>query len=542
MLYLHYWFEHSGYDARLYSEQANKTTLRRQLKEYKNIRRQNMTAGSTNPQAQEIMSLLENNLSGQDLSQEIAAQLEGNIIFTSSAQSGIGDYSFQQLGTLGSRITSGAISSASLGQQLISQLDSCQTTSKKALDNMINFLSKAYPNAISYAVNLYASTKQNIANSELLKKVLTSKSDLVEISPTENFSEAEQNIIKTYARIQAAIDLIPSLGSVPTKGLSYSTSKGSAAKGASIKGTNHLIAILVGKIGGNLSHLGGFAHEVAATRALEVAIKKGAAATTEVFSALTGGSNMKPIYTNKSGKFLSVTVSQRIDQELANLAKKDFPTITFNKNDASFVLTDDGLVLNFGGSIKRLPQPASGQIKNKLAKLQTSKNLQTLFNNARNKNHDLSKHYIYSLASGREKKENELGDDYSGPNTLASAWRSLVDYVVTLNFIDFLAGNGSRYNNNVLFLLENKLWGIEEILNRVIDNPNAIVYDGGKQRYRFYRDLPWYTWDGGTSSVADMYRKQMAQKRSVTWEADLTSKFNSTLITIKLNVAALFLI
>ena len=23
MLYLHYWFEHSGYDARLYSEQAN---------------------------------------------------------------------------------------------------------------------------------------------------------------------------------------------------------------------------------------------------------------------------------------------------------------------------------------------------------------------------------------------------------------------------------------------------------------------------------------------------------------------------------------
>lgn len=501
-----------------------------------------MTAGSTNPQAQEIMSLLENNLSGQDLSQEIAAQLQGNTIFTSSAQSGIGGYSFQQLGTLGSKITSGAVSSASLGQQLVSQLSNCQTTSQKALDDMVDFLSRAYPNAINYAVNLYASTKQNISSSELLKRVLTSKFDLVEISPTENFSEAEQNIIKTYARIQAAIDLIPSLGITSTKGLTYSTSKGSAAKGANIKSTNHLIAVLVGKIGGNLSHLGGFAYEVAATRALEVAIKKGAAATIEVFSSLTGGSKVTPVYTNASGKFLSVNVSQRIDQELKNIAKKEFPTITFNKNDASFVLTDDGLILNFGGSIKKLPQPASGQIKNKLAKLQTSKNLQTLFNNARNKNHDLSKHYIYSLASGREKKENELGDDYSGPNTLASAWRSLVDYVVTLNFIDFLAGNGSRYNNNALFLLENKLWGIEEILNRVIDNSSAIVYDGGKQRYRFYRDLPWYTWDGGTSSIADMYRKQIAQKRSVAWESDLTSKFNSTLVTIKLNVAALSLI
>ena len=315
MLYLHYWFEHSGYDARLHSEQANKTTLRRQLKEYKNIRRSNMTAGSTNPQAQEIMSLLENNLSGQDLSQEIATQLQGNTIFTSSAQSGIGGYSFQQLGTLGSKITSGTVSSASLGQQLVSQLSNCQTTSQKALDNMIDFLSRAYPNAINYAVNLYASTKQNISSSELLKRVLTAKSDLVEISPTENFSEAEQNIIKTYARIQAAIDLIPSLGTTSTKGLTYSTSKGSAAKGANIKSTNHLIAVLVGKIGGNLSHLGGFAYEVAATRALEVAIKKGAAATTEVFSSLTGGSKVTPVYTNASGKLLSVNVSHKIDQE-----------------------------------------------------------------------------------------------------------------------------------------------------------------------------------------------------------------------------------
>lgn len=555
MLYLHYWFAHSGYDARTYGEQANKTTLRRQLREYKNIRRTNMTAGSTNPKAKEIMALLENNLSGLDISDKIANELNNNVIFTSSNQSGIGNYSYQQLGTFGSRVTAGKVSSDALGQQLLTDLERCQSTSQKALDDMINFLSKVYPDAVKYAINQYAETKKSISQSDLLKKVLTSKSEIVTIENSGNFSEAEKTIIQTYARIQSAVDMIPNLGNVNTKNLTYSTSKGIASSGKNIKDNSHLVAVVVGKIGGNLSHLGGFAYEVAATRAAEVAVKEAAGANVEVFSALTGGkSKTAPTYTNAKGGTLSVETVAHIDAELQKMATKVFPNISFNKNDGSFILTDENLLLSFGGSIKKLGQPTNNPTRNKSVKLQDSTSLQILFNNARSKNHDLTKHYIYSLASGREQKINGLGEDYVGGVTLAAAWRSLVDYVVILNFIDFLAGNGSRYNNNALFLINDKIWGIEDILNRVIENPSSILYDGGKQRFRFYNKLKWVSYEKGSkkdsvtdkgyrmSDDPDSYNRTRAKERSAQWETDLNSLFAGTRVTVKLNVALLSLI
>lgn len=63
----------------------------------------------------------------------------------------------------------------------------------------------------------------------------------------------------------------------------------------------------------------------------------------------------------------------------------------------------------------------------------------------------------------------------------------MVDYAVTINFLDYLAGNGSLNNNNLILIANRKIYSIQKILMGVTRNPDAIIYTGGKQRSRYWQ-------------------------------------------------------
>ena len=61
----------------------------------------------------------------------------------------------------------------------------------------------------------------------------------------------------------------------------------------------------------------------------------------------------------------------------------------------------------------------------------------------------------------------------------------MIDYGVAINFLDYLAGTGITNNNNLIMIVNRKVYSIQEVLQKVAENPDLIQYTGGKQRYRF---------------------------------------------------------
>ena len=518
MAYLHYWFANSGEEVRNF-EDTKRRSLQNQLgRYYKNT----ALVQSNNAKALEILDILESVSAGQNLSQSIATQLSN---VTSGSQSGIKDYSYQQLGLLGSRVSAGTSNiSTSLANAMIGDLGNCARTTQTALNQMMTYLNSnsAYSNAVSYAIAQYATTKKNISSSQLLSKALKAGNEIVAIDPSQNFSVAEQTLIQLYARIQSMIDLIPSLGSVDTAGLTYTRSNVSGT--FNIQSTGHLIAVLVGKVGGNISYFNRYIGRIADARGQEVAQRRGA---TEVDRTIQSMLNQLP-----AGKNFHIAKRVIPDRQLSSIAKQKPQNVRFSQGGTTFVLNDNDVSLTIGNTIPDMQTKTINIAKRPLS-LKSSNTLGYLFKVLRNKNHSVSDYYIRSLATGIESVENGLG--YSAGTSLQQGWRSLVDCSVVANFLDTLIAAGGP-NGNLFLLANNRLLGIGDLLNAVIDNPDAIEYTGGKQRSKFWQ-LNRDNWVGGK-----FYSTRYGILRSNRLNPVLTSQFNATIVETKLNLSVLNLL
>lgn len=54
--------------------------------------------------------------------------------------------------------------------------------------------------------------------------------------------------------------------------------------------------------------------------------------------------------------------------------------------------------------------------------------------------------------------------------------------------MDYLAGKGfNSANNNLILVANRKIYDIAEIIKKVSETPDAIIYNGGKMRYPFWQ-------------------------------------------------------
>lgn len=442
----------------------------------------------------------------------MAAQIQNTPLQIST---GAGDIIFSDITSLNGNI------SDTLAQQLLNELSNIQSASQQALSTFIATIGKQYNNAIAYAIAQYTNTAKDIHTSELLSLVLSNSNSIISIDNSYNFSQAEQSLIKAYGTIQAAIDSIPALNMAAQ--YQTTTTIPTSSKMGQLAGN------LVNKIGKTLEYLSAFLGQIAMTRAQEI-IEKRAAKLFEDSLNLTENT----IITNKN---ISITTSIIKDTNLVATAVKQLAPINVSLGQSKLIVNDSLVEITFGGeinplSLKKISFAGNGT---KLS-LNNNSSLGKIFSVARQKNHDLSLRYINQLAAGHEFKEEGLGQNYNGSVTLQQGWQSLVDYAVVLNFTDFLLNN---QNNNTLYLLNNKIWDIDYILQAVADNPDAIEYTGGKQRFTFWNKIN--RWNYGSSKQMK-YNRALAQTRSNNVQASLSEAYNSTIVKTKLNLSLLNLI
>lgn len=338
-----------------------------------------------------------------------------------------------------------------LAEKFANEASNCQIHLQAALDQINQIFGKAYPQLQRQALLGGEQYFNNTDVRTVIQDFLISGNKILQLDG--NISTDKQSIMQSIARLTAIVNAIPLLSSTKIKGLYYTSSHGSGRKNITTK--SQLISVLLGKIGGILSSLGGSIEEIAVGYGLEAAIQEGCESILHAIPTFTGG---------------IVTM----DPQLKNDARP-LEGFTFNKNDVTLIATGKNVVCTFGASVKTT-QAVNAQGIPVDIKIHSGVNLNTVLNSL--KKEGINDYYIYNLAGGVE-------EGYKGGMSLQQAWRSMVDYAVALNFLDFLAGKGYANNNNLIVIANRQIYPIQKILMGVARNPEAINYTGGKQRSAF---------------------------------------------------------
>lgn len=121
--------------------------------------------------------------------------------------------------------------------------------------------------------------------------------------------------------------------------------------------------------------------------------------------------------------------------------------------------------------------------------------------------------------------------------------KSYVDYAVALNFMDFLAGDGSLYSNNVLLVSKGKVYSIPTLLSALGDAQNfsAITYEGGKPSGRYHSENVWIPKPNTKNPEKSDRDREKAQERSEDVKKKLDTKFSQVQMKIKLDIAKIAL-
>ena len=491
--YLHYHFSNSGYEVQDFSSQKN-LALRRQYAAFTD-RQRLMIDGDALEGFHILDDISSGQIIGNELENEIANLFNGNGgLPTAASNSGLGDRSYGQLGaTIRSGQTRG------LATELINSAGECQEKLDEALKQITSILEAAYPDFVELALNAADKAINSYTYQEIIQKFVTSGYNFVEVP--SNIDKSYNNIIQSVAKIRIAIDAIPMLNSSSTsaKGITVTHSH-SKAHGVSNK--SELIAIFFGKVGGILSGLSGSVEEIAVGHGLEGCIKKAGEEFSKTKAYFVGGK------------------IQQWDSKIEEDANVELATGTYNKNDVTLVITKDKVILTFGASVKTTKKTNETGIPIDI-KLHDGTNLLEALKKVQG---EISAHYIYNLAGGLQK---------TGEASLQQGWRSLVDYAVALNFMDYLVGKGFANNNNLILVANRKIYSMKEILMGIADHPEAIEYSGGKMRYPFWQ-LNEANWIDADSEI-DV--ETAAEYRSAKTTLDITNKFMQTKMTISLNLA-----
>lgn len=495
--YLHYWYSNTGLKIQDFSA-AKQKILSQQLSDFreKRLGGSMVLSGDT----KEAIVLL-NELSSEKISDNLFAAMEK--VFsappTASASAGIGDSSFASIGNTGQSRKQAAAVIGNLAAAIVPAHDAAQN----AVNEITRDVEKIYPNIVRMALNYKMNNPIGDQDLEkIFQDAISSGTKYLTIENTKSTSKKELEIANELIRLRQLVDLIPQISNVKVRGLRATYSR-TGRKNTNITTRSQLLAVMLGKIGGHLNYLGGIAEEIAAFVGYQEACK-------EFFSEL----NLTIAHTG-----LDVKNDPKQDQE----TKQESISYTQKKNDVSIIVKDKNVEVSYGLSVKKISK-AKKYENSAVAKIHSETNVWAALSALMNQGL-VNSYYVFNLAASHESKK-QTG--------LVDAWKDLVHYALTAQFLNYLAGQGTQGDNVLAVVVNRQLMPVNQIIAQSITNPNALIFSGGKVRH-IYRDLNWWRGKQQRNEIDAMTRSAEAQE-------DIRQKMAATKVNISLNFSALNLL
>lgn len=522
--YLHYWFAHTGIDIRNFNA-AKQQALKNIVPDYQ---KRQMSVINRNVNADEMLKIYEDmkqgKILGQSLSKEIGRMYSQNNSqkVTSGSDTGIG-YSFAQIALWSPKMKKKKSEEGiQLAKKLVNELGIIIDNTQVLLDDLSETLRINYPNAYEYALETMCekqygnfSTRGAAAGRKLVEETLSEGGGIKWVKTSLEGDELA--LAKDYVRLKQRLEALRVLNGTQT-GYADIT-----------KGT--FSSKIIGKIGGTLNNVSGRTEEIALCSAAGALLEReGQLAKMlpkgEAFASVTG-----------SSKFLSCQMTSKQSSEFKELLKiaEEGNSATFSKNDVTVVYSSRGVITTFGISAKISNASSRTKTGNKPPIKIHETSLATVLNLAKGKDGSVFTDFMtYNLAASNAKSDIPALN-YSGVYTM---WKDYVDYAIALNVLDYLAGDGSLYSNNILLIANGRVYSIEQVLQEIAKNPSAISR-AGKGAFAAKRFTEYNKWEG---TVIGAHRNdQQAKQRSDQAISSLESVFQSIKIQIKLDLNSLIL-
>ena len=518
--YIHFWFDDSNIAIQSFNAQKEKAYS--QMSKKFNKRQSDLR--KANPEAADKMlevynDMKEGNILGKPL-EEAIGKMNSRESFTSANIATSSGLSFHQLGLISASAKKDKIEiGLAKAKELITELGDIIGNTNDILLELDKILTTNYPKARAYALKLLEENNNFKTSGEAAARTLVQdilSKNMHWVDPDDNLDADEIALAKDYVRLSQRIVGLKVLQG-PVTGYSP------VEKGK-------IISEIAGKIGDTLSNVGGRLQEIivaAAANSLlyeEGEMAQNLKSITPPFAAVTGSSE------------LSVNIKTELDPEfltMVNAAEKANSS-TFNKNDVTLFFSKDKVLLTFGISVKT--SNVQNRIKNANPKIKVHETtLKKLLELASQKDSGTFQPYMwYNIAAGKQSKKS---------TGLSAMWKSYVDYAVALNFMDFLAGDGSLYSNNVLLVSRGKVYSIPTLLSALGDPQNfsAITYEGGKPSGRYHSENVWNSKPNQKNPDKSYRDLQKGQERSEETRKKLDTKFSQVQMKIKLDIAKIAL-
>lgn len=514
--YLHFYFQNANIGMTISDFQIAKTKILREQQNVFNQRiKQQMFSGSKNEELQKtLLDTTENSIVGKNLDNTIREIFNNFIAPTAGSLTGVNidgeNTSFAQIGNL--KNIQGALSRH--GKQLVDEVGTFISSAETYMNEALKILSNYSDAIVGSALKEIAEKQATLSAQELCQQYLVSgkKNTLLD---TSNMDSELGSALRAIERITGLISSLKNISSLKVSKLKYNTSDNSKLKKVGTR--SRLVSVIVGKLGGNFSSVGGAVEEIANMKALEKTLIEGNQAA-EIKTEWTSGAT-------KKGENFAVT--KVIDKDKKEKIKPF--TGTFSKGDVTMTVTQNGVTMTFGAQIKT--SKAKNPKRQGVIKLQDSASLEVILSHFVNKGYS-SWRDINHIAASHDFSGNRRNNGmYSDKKELTDLWRSLVDCAVANYFMAALVGNKWNSSSKNLILVANRrVYSISEVYEKVLEAPEGIMYDGGKQRYRF-ADLN--QWVGNVKSAAG------GQIRSNKAQLSLHNAYTAQKITIKLNMNAI---
>lgn len=509
VFYLHYWFYNytNGLSVSDY-EQAKKIALREQKRLFKE-RYKNIVNGDTKYE-KNIKQLFIDMYEDKRLEkrfQECIDQVKPLKTSGSTISVNGSDVSFYQLG----KKSQDAVKAMS--EDLVNGLSSIITESEKIVDELYSYIAQYKNSIIIKAITDYANSmdkagKEDALDDQILKNAKISGKKWIKIPDNVNsyLAQAAQDYIRLKNRVEALKVL-----------------QGRINAGDLSKDNIDLIYILTGKIGGSISNAFGKLYEVSVSAGIN-------SAETLAKKAL------KKLHLNIKATPVGMDFTE--DKKIDEMSENNL-FYKYQKDDVKIEISNSSVEFSFGIVIKNSNSKKyfneNGLFKGTI-KLEDETNLYTLLLRAYEKDMVIfDTQRLYNIAGGVQDSQSEY--NRISNDKVATEWKNMVKYAAVLNFLDFLAGNGLSGNNSIFLIIGKKVYSISSILDRVIQNTDAIQVSGGLQRFRFY-NLNKNAWKGN-KGIGNSRNIEQGEQRSEEVVKKITDEFHSIHVTTKLNMGLL---
>lgn len=520
--YLHYYFAHadmySSFGSADYNAAKQKEILMQQKRLFDLNRQKNMSQLDTQKFGSAIEFLMGNSGESRVVRENVYNQ-------SSSANTPVPinfDVDGMSIGSLGSK-GKAALAKA---QEIASNIDLFNNGLTNALNQAVTLVNDNLDNYKSKIIQSYVQAKglsSDLSSSELAQKIIQDFLTHNGLSFLKDSSSSLTTVLNKLTLLAAALPEFKS-----GMGSSFKYNSDSKRTMKSISSDAEFISVLAGKCSGLWNNIKGSAGEMAVLQGELAVSKRAARGFADAQAEITGNKRVS------GGQWANISKQTKVNDSMTEFLKLKDMSLSdhVSKADVTVTLTENGVVVNYGLSVKEF-KPASSDTKGTVGKvtIQDSTSFLESANRAFSGNGIA---YMYNLAGGHGNSNVNLegAETYSNAD-LNSMWEELKRTVVISNFLYYLVGLPKE---NVYFLVGNKkVYDMSDIIDSVIGKPELLSNDFKMvSRETMMRSNRWVN---GTEGIAGTNQnKKDAETRSKNAISSINNYLEKAKITISLSL------